>query len=130
MLGGGSSCCSSCCFNSCSSFKLTPSCAMAELNTSNLMSDLSEVANVSLGDFTAISFTPSYQSWGQTPCSSLVNPITTLYCQKSEKSFLSLPAWGCSENEGPSIDFPLLTRMAMTGMSTPRLPALLVALMC
>ena len=102
---------------------------MAELNTRSLMSDLSEVAKVSFGDFTAISFTPSYQSCGQTPCSSLVKPITTLYCQKSEKSFLSLPACGCSVKEGPSMDFTLLTKIAMTGMSTPRLPALLVALM-
>ena len=44
--------------------------------------------------------TPSYQSCGQTPCSSLVKPITTLYCQKS----LGNRGWKVfNENSAPSI---------------------------
>jgi len=128
MLVGGSNWVNNCCFNSCSSFKLTPSWAIADVWEIILISDLCDELKVSFGDLTDISFTPSYQSWGQTPCSSLVKPITMQNCQKSLKSFLSLPACGLSVKSGPFIGSILLTSMAMTGIKTPRFPAQLLAL--
>ncbi len=64
--------------------------AIGDVNATNLKSLRCDELKVNFGDLIAISLTPSYQSCGQTPFSSFVKPMTTLYCQKSLNSFFSL----------------------------------------
>ena len=69
------------------------------------------------GDLAAILHTLSNHSWGQKLDPETPNPNKTTYNQKSRNNFCNL-GWGDTMGEKCWINF------AMTGSSTPRLPAL------